>query len=596
MKASLALLISGLAAQQVSATWNRNAGHFNSPQYNNNECNDKQKDGFNWGDLPKGPFSGYSDFNFGGGGSGWSCADSFGKRDSLTKRTFNSRCIKNTVGKQKPATFDCSARKEGFSIKEIQVSVQFDCDLKFHYKMPDNSICKHTVPCKKDGTIVENTQCGGAKEVEVYLGDHKQDDQEGDCEIGFHHIDFDCNPGYTPPPKTSSPPETSTPSPPEYSTLPPEITSYSVPEESSTSEVLSETSELPVYSTSEVVEIPSSSSVFYSNSSIPVPTSTAAESSSGIEYVPSSTDIVPSSSAVESSGIEYVPSSSAVEIPSTTKSPAGETPIYTPSSSSSPQPSGPPGGYTPPECLPKCMNTWLELKSECKDNTDVNCYCGNKDFTKNVIDCVAAWATDEETKQALSYLIGICASYVPQNPGLITDCPSTVPIGPPTYAPIPPVETSAAPSGEVPSPPVTSGPVYSAPAPSAPVPAPPAGIPCTTITYETTITTESTTSTISTTITVPQVIFTTQTPAAPPAPGYTATQPVELVPGTPPPAPAYTTTPPYPIPSTLASTTIPAGTGSPVTSQPPLFTGAASSVSAKFTPAIFGAVIAFFIL
>ena len=43
MKFSAALIFTGLAAQQASATWNRNPGHFKNPQYNNNECSDKQK-------------------------------------------------------------------------------------------------------------------------------------------------------------------------------------------------------------------------------------------------------------------------------------------------------------------------------------------------------------------------------------------------------------------------------------------------------------------------------------------------------------------------------------------------------------------------
>ncbi|KAF2191361.1 hypothetical protein K469DRAFT_534632, partial [Zopfia rhizophila CBS 207.26] len=193
MKASIALVVSGLAAQQVTATWDRFAPKFKSPQYNNNECSDKQKGGFDWNDLPTGGFSGYGDFNFGGG---WTCANSFGKRDSLTKRTFNSKCIKNKVGKQKPAAFDCGEKKkEGFSVTEFQVSVEYDADLEFHYKMPDNSVCKHVASCKKEGTTVKNTQCGGAKSVEVYLGNHNQKGKE-DCEIGFHHIGFDCNPGY----------------------------------------------------------------------------------------------------------------------------------------------------------------------------------------------------------------------------------------------------------------------------------------------------------------------------------------------------------------------------------------------------------------
>lgn len=71
------------------------------------------------------------------------------------------------------------------------------------------------------------------------------------------------------------------------------------------------------------------------------------------------------------------------------------------------------------------MNTWLQISTvDCADNTATSCYCLNAKFTKNVIDCVQAWCqTDEQTKQALQYLVGICAEYVPQNPGLVGDCP-----------------------------------------------------------------------------------------------------------------------------------------------------------------------------
>ena len=129
MKASAALLFSGLAA----ATWDRNANHFSSPDYNNNECSSKQSSGYDWSDLSTGSFSSYDDFNFSGGSSGWSCSNSFGKRDSLTKRSFNSKCITNTVGKDTGASLDCSSKQDGFSVKQIQVSVEFDCNLEFHY-------------------------------------------------------------------------------------------------------------------------------------------------------------------------------------------------------------------------------------------------------------------------------------------------------------------------------------------------------------------------------------------------------------------------------------------------------------------------------
>jgi hypothetical protein len=582
MRASLALLLSGLAAQQVSATWNKGAKHFNTPQYNNNECSDKQKEGFNWQGVPNGDFSGYGDFNFKGGDK-WTCANSFGKRDSLTKRTFNSRCVKNKVKKDKPAGFDCQDRQEGFSVKEIQVSVEFDCDLEFHYKMPDGGTCKQTTSCKKEGTTVQNTQCGGAREVEVYLGNHGQKDRD-DCEIGFHHIDFDCNPGYTPtggygtPPETTSTPPESTSSKPEESSTPPPVYSTSPPEETP-SETPSESS--PGYTAPETTAPPPESTAppTYSNStSAPppppeyTPSSSAPEDSTTTPEVPTGGYEVPSSSS----------GSPATETSVYTTAPPPESSVY--STAPPPESSSPPEnpGYTPPECLPKCMNTWLEINTKCKDNTDSDCYCKNPDFTKSVIECVAAWSTDKETQDALQYLIGICASYVPENPGLITDCPSNIPINPTS----PPTETPE---------PTTAPPEQS----------PPPAVPVTTITYDTTITvpcgcaeSTSTVSTISTYVTVPQVTFSSETYTQPSVSGVPVSEPpVVLVPGTPPPVPASTTLPPYPtggVPTTLGTGVVP--TGSATVSSPAEFTGAASSVGVKPAGVLLGAVLAFFAL
>jgi hypothetical protein len=682
MKSSAVLLFSGLAA----ATWDRNAGHFNSPTYNNNECSDKQNSGYDWSDLPTGGFSGYDDFNFSGGsgGSGWSCANSFGKRDSLTKRSFNNKCIKNRVSKDTAAALDCSAKQEGFSVKEIQVSVEYDCDLEFHYTMPDSSVCKQTSSCKKEGTTVENTQCGGAQSVQVYLGNHDQGDKE-DCEIGFHSIGFDCNPGYVPSTTSSAPAESST-KPAESTSEVPATTTEAPAESSSTAAV--ESSSLPVYSTGTVP---------YANSTIPVETATsfvpettapvdtpettvpAIESSTAAsETIPSyetSVPVVESSSAVSETVPAYQTSSAALEsssaaaiesssvqlttsvvystltstvtscaaevtdcpaeqastviitseiIVGTTVCPVTETaPVSAPATTTTaaPQSSSPPsGGYTPPDVLPKCMNTWLEINSECKDNTDASCYCGNADFTKNVIDCVAAWTTDAEIQQALQYLIGICANYVPQNPGLITNCPSTVPLNPTTSVGSSAAPSSAAsssavesgsvvpsssvvPSGEVPASsaaPSTTAAAITTPAPSQAV---------TTITYQTIVTVPYTTvsegstmssqseSTISTSITVPQIVFTTQPAASVSEGASTTSQEVALVPGTPAPVLASTTAAPYPIsgvPTTLGTGVVPSG--SAVYTAPPEFTGAASPLGVSVTPALFGAVLAFLAL
>jgi hypothetical protein len=215
MKVSQIVFATGLIGQ-ATATWNMYGNPFNSPQYNNNECSDKQKSGFDWAELKDGQTDiTYGDFDFSGG---WKCSNSFGKRDHLTRRTFGSKCIKNKINKEKPASFGCNKRKSGFSITHIDVSVEFDVDIELHYHMEDGSKCKQVAPCKSSGSTIQNTQCGGAKSVDVYLPKH--DKSEKDCEIGFHNIGFDCNPGQSyNPPSPPSPP--SSPAPPPQKPTPP---------------------------------------------------------------------------------------------------------------------------------------------------------------------------------------------------------------------------------------------------------------------------------------------------------------------------------------------------------------------------------------
>jgi hypothetical protein len=213
MKTTYALL-AGLVSQQAAATWSVSGKPFSSPQYANNECSDKQKSGFDWSDLQDGASNfQYGDFDF---SKNWKCSSNkVGKRDLLTKRTFGPKAILNKCTKQQPASFGCDKRAGGFSITTIDVSVEFDVEIDLHYTMNDGSKCqqKH-VPCKKDGSTIQNTQCGGAKSVDVYLGSRYQGDKSS-CEIGLHHIGFDCNgatpykppppPQYTPPPPPPPP-------------------------------------------------------------------------------------------------------------------------------------------------------------------------------------------------------------------------------------------------------------------------------------------------------------------------------------------------------------------------------------------------------
>ncbi|KAF2997709.1 hypothetical protein E8E13_006744 [Curvularia kusanoi] len=646
MKVSQIVLATGLVGQ-ATATWNLFGNPFNSPQYNNNECSDKQKGGFDWSDLKDGDTNfNYGDFDFTGG---WKCSNSFGKRDHLTRRTFGSKCIKNKVNKQKPASFGCNKRKSGFSITHIDVSVEFDVDLELHYHMEDGSKCKQVAPCKSSGSTIQNTQCGGAKSVDVYLPKHDKSDK--DCEIGFHNIGFDCNPGqsYNPPSPPSPPTQKpSPPSPPVSSAVssavvsspaPPSTTSSCSGEKcgakppsttgaappckgkdcSATSAPATEVSTAPPKaptppatecggygqdscdSTTDVASPPVETPTLatgppYVNSSAPAATTPPAQKTSSIDLPPASP---PASSAASSAPACDGSYGNSCESASTAVTTAviltTSTALITPSSSiilttgGSPQPSSPAySPVSPPDVLPKCMNTWLEVSGNCKNNADASCYCKNKDFTKQVIDCVSAWCgTDEETRQSLQYLIGICAEHVPENPGLVTDCPSYIPLNPSTTAAAPPAGGASTPAGETGSTPATT-PAPQAPGssqvPSGETPAAPS-TPCTTITMG------------STTLTIPQVHFTTQTNEGA---GAQPTEPVGLVPGNAPPSTPATTTAPYPISGPGASSTLatfkPTGTGAYSPTSPPEFTGAAAPFKLDAKHAVLGAVLAFFAL
>jgi len=76
------------------------------------------------------------------------------------------------------------------------------------------------------------------------------------------------------------------------------------------------------------------------------------------------------------------------------------------------------------------MNTWIKLTT-CENNAASDCYCKDSGFTKSVQDCVSSWAGNAmEVQAALSYLAGICAPHVSQNPGIITNVPKTITLVP----------------------------------------------------------------------------------------------------------------------------------------------------------------------
>lgn len=254
-----------------------------------------------------------------------------------------------------------------------------------------------------------------------------------------------------------------------------------------------------------------------------------------------------------------------VTIPvSTTVCPVTETQIKThtqpaPSEvASSTAPAQPTGTLPCPSIVPQCMNTWLHLKKDCKDNMDAACYCPSKDFTDAVFACMYSFGQSADiTSEAIQFFQGICAPYINKNPGIATGAETITSILTVTAAP----QTSVAMTTVVVDTTVTE--------------------PC--VTGGTTISGSSTVRTVSTAVTVPQVSMPTAGPTGgqPAASQPAATQgnqsPGETA------APAVTT-----------PVSPPVGTGGvtgPNVSQPPVVAGAAG-LTAGLGLAVVAAVLA----
>lgn len=70
------------------------------------------------------------------------------------------------------------------SPETYHVSSSHDADVDCEYEMPDGSTCKETHACSTEGTIVQNSQCGGAKSVTFKPGKNAP----SGCSIGIHSI------------------------------------------------------------------------------------------------------------------------------------------------------------------------------------------------------------------------------------------------------------------------------------------------------------------------------------------------------------------------------------------------------------------------
>ncbi|TQS34203.1 hypothetical protein Golomagni_05422 [Golovinomyces magnicellulatus] len=192
-----------------------NSPAFFSPSNFNNKCTTQQEKGFDWRDLETGSFSDYGEFSF----SGFSFSSTFTfdstsinsvsvehnfqvRRSSILMVKFltaQEKCITSLATSDVSTSpgFGLSLSKEisAFSITKLFVSVEFDCDLEFHYAMIDGSACKQRAACSRHGSVIENTQCGGATSVSVlYPSQTLVTVKDRDsCHFGLHSIAFDCN-------------------------------------------------------------------------------------------------------------------------------------------------------------------------------------------------------------------------------------------------------------------------------------------------------------------------------------------------------------------------------------------------------------------
>ena len=209
---SAAFIVASLAAQQVAAGGWTDASSYSCPSNTNNHCSDSQQGGYDWGGLNPGSFDSYGSNKF----KGFQCSNNFGKRDLLSKRGFQSKCITGNLDDQ--PSMSCGD-DDSMTIDEMQISSSHDADIDCEYGMPDGSTCHETHSCSEGGSVFKNTQCGGAKSVTFKPGKNAP----SGCSIGVHHVGFHCGPPassvppYQPPsfssvaPSSSAPPASSAP-------------------------------------------------------------------------------------------------------------------------------------------------------------------------------------------------------------------------------------------------------------------------------------------------------------------------------------------------------------------------------------------------
>ncbi|KAK2859923.1 hypothetical protein FQN49_004580, partial [Arthroderma sp. PD_2] len=188
---------------------------FPIPDNCDNDCTPGQEAGFSWSGLIEGAIDVYEGFNF----RGFTCSSSFLKKGWSSK--FQEKCIVAELG----CDIDDSIPKislegeGGFSVKTFEVTAEVEVDVTFAYDMPDGSLCKEVKTCGPEGTVIKNTQCGGATAIRFFLPTYNK---VKFCKIAIHKIEFNCGPPTMPPTISmpSPPQETNTVPVPPYPTGP----------------------------------------------------------------------------------------------------------------------------------------------------------------------------------------------------------------------------------------------------------------------------------------------------------------------------------------------------------------------------------------
>ncbi|KAF2226419.1 hypothetical protein BDZ85DRAFT_49871 [Elsinoe ampelina] len=385
MRFTTTAVVAVLTSQATATFWNLDAESYSSPSNRDNQCDDKQKGGYDFEDLN--PDSDVGDYG-GNKFSGFKCKKSpFTKRTfGLGKKTFGgSKCISGTVDSGSGPSF--GGYSKGFSVSGMKLSVDYDTDVEAHFDMPDGKKCKQTISCKTSGTDYTNKQCGGATNVSFQLPKKSGGKK---CGLNIHSIGFDCKskekdvPKKTPTsykPSTADVPSTT---PVVSSTTANDVTTSSVPVGTPTGYTPSQgtptntyvpipsSPSSPASSTLSTVPVPSSavpSSSYtspasppvgqYPSTSLPAPSSSTANAPSGpstgvpVPYPSSSTPAAPGTPS------SYVPSSSAPASSSTANAPSGPStgvPVPYPSPSTPAASSGP-SSYVPSSSAPATSTT-----------------------------------------------------------------------------------------------------------------------------------------------------------------------------------------------------------------------------------------------